>query len=301
MVLPIAVFQAGTVTADTVTNALALLVSAVIVKALFLGDRLSKPETVAALAATILLPVCKPTYVLLAMLTVLIPARRFGFGNAERPAAWQLTSVTSSGEQGDAPSGHFAATTDCPVQELSNSGSQHPDMSSGGRFVAFTSWAGNLDSRDRNGKLSDVFVHDRRTGRTERISVEADGREAKVGLTLSLAHVVRFFDPAISPDGRFVVFNASPPVNGSSLNPADTYFSDWSRNPFVYDRATGSVRHRVFADLERHGREADVREPGRFEACVAAGRTAGAASHAPSRDPHDRTDGAARAANRHTT
>ncbi|UFS94743.1 DUF2142 domain-containing protein [Nocardia huaxiensis] len=88
-VLPIAVFQAGTVTADTVTNALALLVSAVIVKALFLGDRLSKPETVAALAATILLPVCKPTYVLLAMLTVLIPARRFGFGNAERPAAWQ--------------------------------------------------------------------------------------------------------------------------------------------------------------------------------------------------------------------
>ncbi|WP_067531967.1 DUF2142 domain-containing protein [Nocardia crassostreae] len=88
-VLPIALFQAGTVTADTVTNALALLVSALIVKGLFLGERLSRPETVAACAATILLPVCKPTYVLLAMLTVLIPARRFGFGNAERPAVWQ--------------------------------------------------------------------------------------------------------------------------------------------------------------------------------------------------------------------
>lgn len=79
-VLPIALFQAGTVTADTVTNALALLLSALVVKGLFLGQRLTKPETVAALATTILLPVCKPTYVLIAMLIVLIPARRFGFG-----------------------------------------------------------------------------------------------------------------------------------------------------------------------------------------------------------------------------
>ncbi|MGV9666897.1 DUF2142 domain-containing protein [Nocardia niigatensis] len=89
-VLPIALFQAGTVTADTVTNALALLVSALVVKGLFLGERLSKPETVAALATTVLLPVCKPTYVLIAMLTVLIPVRRFGFGGAsERVAIWQ--------------------------------------------------------------------------------------------------------------------------------------------------------------------------------------------------------------------
>ncbi|MFJ4656194.1 DUF2142 domain-containing protein [Nocardia sp. NPDC088792] len=95
-VLPIAVFQAGTVTADTVTNALAILVSALIVKGLFLGQRLTRPETVAALAATVLLPVCKPTYVLLAMLTVLIPVRRFGFGRrrlladgTEPVAGWQ--------------------------------------------------------------------------------------------------------------------------------------------------------------------------------------------------------------------
>ncbi|OJF83596.1 hypothetical protein NS14008_36405 [Nocardia seriolae] len=94
-VLPIALFQAGTVTTDTVTNALALLLSALVVKGLFLGERLSKPETVAALATTVLLPVCKPTYVLIAMLTVLIPARRFHFGSrsgfdgTERVAAWQ--------------------------------------------------------------------------------------------------------------------------------------------------------------------------------------------------------------------
>lgn len=88
-VLPIALFQAGTVTADTVTNALALVVSALVVKGLFLGQRLSKPETVAAFAAAILLPVCKPTYVLLAMLIVLIPARRFGFGGLEHIRNWQ--------------------------------------------------------------------------------------------------------------------------------------------------------------------------------------------------------------------
>ncbi|MEV6274604.1 DUF2142 domain-containing protein [Nocardia sp. NPDC051832] len=86
--LPIAVFQAGTVTADTMTNALAIMVSALLVKALFLGDRLGRTETAAILAAAILLPLSKPTYVLLAMLLVLIPVRRFAFGSAE-PRRWQ--------------------------------------------------------------------------------------------------------------------------------------------------------------------------------------------------------------------
>lgn len=78
-VLPIAVFQAGTVTADTLTNALAIMVSALLIKALFLGSGLSRAETVALLGATLLLPLSKPTYVLLAMLVVLVPADRFAF------------------------------------------------------------------------------------------------------------------------------------------------------------------------------------------------------------------------------
>ncbi|MEU8895044.1 DUF2142 domain-containing protein [Nocardia sp. NPDC048505] len=86
--LPIAVFQAGTVTADTMTNALAIMVSALLVKALFLGDRLGRAETAALLAAAILLPLSKPTYVLLALLLVLIPVRRFAFGS-EEPKRWQ--------------------------------------------------------------------------------------------------------------------------------------------------------------------------------------------------------------------
>ncbi|WP_228829520.1 DUF2142 domain-containing protein [Nocardia beijingensis] len=83
-VLPIAVFQAGTVTADTMTNALAILVSALLVKAVFLGERLGRAEIAALLAATILLPVSKPTYVLLALLVALVPADRFGFSGWRR-------------------------------------------------------------------------------------------------------------------------------------------------------------------------------------------------------------------------
>ncbi|WP_054812958.1 DUF2142 domain-containing protein [Nocardia arizonensis] len=92
-VLPIAVFQAGTVTADTLTNALAIMVSALLVKALFLGERLRGVETAALLAATLLLPVSKPTYVLLAMLVVVVPADRFGFTGPRRYIPWVFAAA----------------------------------------------------------------------------------------------------------------------------------------------------------------------------------------------------------------
>ncbi|MQY22423.1 DUF2142 domain-containing protein [Nocardia macrotermitis] len=87
-VLPIALFQAGTVTADTITNALAVLVSCLVVKGVFLNARLSRAEVVAALFATIALPLSKPTYVLLAMLVALIPVRQYGFRRALRWVPW---------------------------------------------------------------------------------------------------------------------------------------------------------------------------------------------------------------------
>ncbi|WP_216911001.1 DUF2142 domain-containing protein [Nocardia noduli] len=92
-VLPIAVFQAGTVTADTLTNALAILASVLLVKGLFLGERLRGAETAALLAATVLLPVSKPTYVLLAMLIVVVPADRFGFTGPRRWIPWGFAAA----------------------------------------------------------------------------------------------------------------------------------------------------------------------------------------------------------------
>lgn len=60
-------------------------------------------------------------------------------------------SVSSSEEQGD-------------------DDSKEPTFSANGRFIAFTSDAGNLVQGDLN-SLKDVFLHDRQTGQTSLISV----------------------------------------------------------------------------------------------------------------------------------
>lgn len=48
--------------------------------------------------------------------------------------------------------------------------------SADGRYVAFMSVASNLVPGDTNGK-QDIFVHDRETGQTERVSVDSSGNE----------------------------------------------------------------------------------------------------------------------------
>ena len=55
--------------------------------------------------------------------------------------------------------------------------SENPSISADGRYVAFASYANNLVANDTNGR-SDVFVHDRQTGETTRVSVASDGSGA---------------------------------------------------------------------------------------------------------------------------
>ena len=76
-----------------------------------------------------------------------------------------------------------------------NQGSFDPDISADGRYVAFTSAAGNLVRRDTNGR-PDVFVRDRHTGTTCLVSVGLDGESAD-GAS---------YRPEISADGRFIAF-----------------------------------------------------------------------------------------------
>jgi Tol biopolymer transport system component len=71
-------------------------------------------------------------------------------------------------------------------------------ISSDGRFVAFDSTASNLVAGDTNG-ASDCFVHDRLTGDTTRVDVSTSGAQSN-----SAARA-----PAISSDGRYVVFESS--------------------------------------------------------------------------------------------
>ena len=85
-----------------------------------------------------------------------------------------------------------------------NGSSASPSVTTDGRFVVFASEANNLVKGDSNG-WSDVFLRDtciRATSAcvpaTIRISIGPDGAEANGGS----------FSPAISPDGRFVIFNS---------------------------------------------------------------------------------------------
>ena len=96
-------------------------------------------------------------------------------------------------------------------------------LSGDGRFVAFESVATNLVAGDTNG-ASDVFVHDRQTGATTRVSVATGAVQAIGGSFL----------PAISNDGRFVAFHSA----ATNLVTGDT---NGGTDVFVHDRQTGET------------------------------------------------------------
>ena len=104
-----------------------------------------------------------------------------------------------------------------------NGGSLDPSLSADGRFVAFTSSSSNLVPDDANKKL-DIFVHDRQTGQTTRVSVASDGSQGNDTCDY----------PSISADGRFVVFSSY----STNLVPSDTN-NMW--DVFVHDRETGQT------------------------------------------------------------
>lgn len=87
-------------------------------------------------------------------------------------------------------------------------------ISADGRFVAFTSRASNLVAGDNNG-VGDVFVHDRQTGQTTRVSISFNGEEGNGESGLS----------SISADGSFVAFEslASNLVAGDNNRSRDIF------------------------------------------------------------------------------
>jgi Tol biopolymer transport system component len=86
-------------------------------------------------------------------------------------------------------------------------GGHHPSISGDGRLVGFDSYSDNLVPGDTN-DASDVFVHDLVTGRTGRISVTWEGRQAN-GFSA---------EPSLSGDGRVIAYYSS----ASNLVPDDT-------------------------------------------------------------------------------
>jgi Tol biopolymer transport system component len=96
-------------------------------------------------------------------------------------------------------------------------------ISPDGRFVAFESDASDLVPQDTNA-ASDVFVRDRLTGTTERVSFDSLGQEGNLGS----------FGGTISPDGRYVAFVSL----ADNLVPGDT---NGTSDFFVHDRQTGTT------------------------------------------------------------
>jgi len=103
-------------------------------------------------------------------------------------------------------------------------------ISADGRYVAFDSLASNLVAGDTNG-TTDVFVHDRQTGLTERVSVESAGNQGNA----------YSFWPAISADGRYVAFEsgASNLVVGDTALCGPPSYTHHCQDIFVHDRQTG--------------------------------------------------------------
>jgi len=118
----------------------------------------------------------------------------------------------------------------------SNGESTWPALSADGRYVAFMSYASNLVAGDTNG-TSDVFVHDRVTGATERVSVDATGGQGDGGSRLAM----------LSADGSLVGFYS----DATNLVVGDTNGVD---DVFVHDRTTG-INERISVDSS--GAESD--------------------------------------------
>jgi Tol biopolymer transport system component len=124
------------------------------------------------------------------------------FVHDRRTGKTRRVSVRSSGGQG-------------------NGDSVNPFMSAGGRFVSFESSASNLVGGDSNG-ARDVFVHDRGTGKTSRVSVSSSRRQVSGDS----------YDPVISPHGRLLAFSSDAP----DLVRSDT---NGASDVFLHDRKTG--------------------------------------------------------------
>jgi Tol biopolymer transport system component len=125
------------------------------------------------------------------------------FVRDRRTGITERVSISSSGKQ-------------------ANNGSHFPSISADGRFIAFDSDASNLVPGDTNG-VGDVFVRDRRTGTTERVSVSSSGEQGNA-----------FSVGTISADGRFIAFES----DASNLVPGDT---NGKRDVFVRDRKLGTT------------------------------------------------------------
>lgn len=117
-----------------------------------------------------------------------------------------------------------------------NGPSNDPGISKDGRYIVYESKASNLVNGDTNGR-KDIFLYDRATGNTKRVSVSSTGKQGNGGSE----------DAAISADGKFIVFSSY----ARNLVAGDT---NRKRDVFVHKRTTGKIER---VSVRTGGRQAN--------------------------------------------
>lgn len=123
--------------------------------------------------------------------------------------------------------------------------SGEPAISADGRFVAFSSYSSNLVGGDTHScadfgypyNCSDVFVHDRQTGVTERVSISSDEVQSNGDSYL----------PSVSGDGHYVAYYSvasnlvTGDTNNSCDNNGDSVYAENCADVFIRDRFAGTT------------------------------------------------------------
>ena len=126
-------------------------------------------------------------------------------------------------------------------------------VSADGRFVAFETHLDEIDGMNLN-IWEDVFVHDRTTGSTERVSVDGDGVELNG----------QSANPAISGDGRYVAFLHAP-IGSDADDDEIAYVRDRvARKTEVVNVASDGTPLRIRGALSELTETLDLSADGRF-------------------------------------
>jgi Tol biopolymer transport system component len=157
------------------------------------------------------------------------------------PRLWSLAAVCVAALAIAAGVAPAATTTElvnvAPGGGEPDGGGWWSSMSADGRYIAFQSWADNLDPRDGHNGY-DIFVRDRLLGVTKIASLTWDDQPAN-GAS---------FDPGVSANGRVVVFSSL----ATNLVPDD---SNGVRDIFVRDLDAGTTER---VSVSSFGEQADA-------------------------------------------
>jgi Tol biopolymer transport system component len=130
--------------------------------------------------------------------------------------------------------GTMERVTVSPQGDEATRWSGQPSISADGQVVAFQSSATNLvDGSDANGIELDIYVYRRDTRRMSRMSTMSDGEQPAVGSS---------FDPALSGDGRRLVFTSSADLGcPRSTSTGRRQLPSFTANIYLKDLETGRI------------------------------------------------------------